>query len=490
MIEVLPFFQEISDEIIVQRSDIVQLEFSHCERYNDSAKIEFCKALLDFPEWDDHSRPSYIWAAELVALMNENEVHNEWCDYLKSQGLDASLFNGEEKKKFLFGMCAQQSGLLGECNKNSLTMRSASSDVLHLYDMIVQFEDNQDVGFRRSASRVGVNFEVGCYPECRWIEKESPVSNEELESMRLEGLVHSAFESESHEIDDYLKKVAIMQLVTTGCIVHAPRSTNPTDRQQTSCGIITKLQVSSSRDMTIPELFKDVGKMSVTDCNSLNSEILVSIYDGNQSWSIPITYCTVYSKLIGQDRALEILRDKSFSTDEAFKEIFVLYNKLLRYPDEYLWSKEQFDAFMSAVMTCKRENLWRVFVIYKKNMRRVILKTERPEKSFKSIYELYERMFPDIDLKDSFGEAFLCNMNRYRYFTCVRSPFFYTVNCDFTFDYFSSFISAKAPPSTPESDSLSLLMAGEVSMQTLLAMKGLIVLRFHDKASCHVILVQ
>ena len=71
---------------------------------------------------------------------------------------------------------------------------------------------------------------------------------------------------------------------------------------------------------------------------------------------------------------------------------------------------------MTEFMICKRENLWRVFVIYKKNMRRVILKTERPEKTFRSIYDLYERMFPDIDTKDSFGEGgFLCTMNRYRY---------------------------------------------------------------------------
>ena len=90
MIEVLPFFQEISDEIIVKRSDIVQLEFSHCERYNDNTKVAFCKALLDFPEWDDHSRPSYVWAAELVALMNESEVHSKWCNYLNSRGLGCS----------------------------------------------------------------------------------------------------------------------------------------------------------------------------------------------------------------------------------------------------------------------------------------------------------------------------------------------------------------------------------------------------------------
>ena len=416
MIEVLPFFQEVPDEIILKRSDIAQLELPHCEKYGDDARIAFCKALLDFPEWDDHSRPSYIWAGELVALMNEREVFNRWCDYLKLQGLDASLFNGDDSKKFLFAICVQQSGLLGECNKNSLKTRSASSDILHIFDMILKFEDNQDVGFRRSASRVGVNFEVGTIPECDEKDVKNQINDEQLEAMRLDGLIHSARESNNYEIDSYLKKLEVMQLVLPGSIVHAPRSTSASERQQTSCGIITKLQVSFSRDMTIPELFKDVEKLSVDECSALNAEILVSIYDGIQSWSIPITYCSLYNGLIGQDRALEIIRDKNYNIRDAFIEIFSFYNSALRSPSEYLWSKEQFDGFMSAVMICKRENLWRVFVIYKKNMRRVILKTERPEKTFRSIYDLYERMFPDIDTKDSFGEGgFLCTMNRYRY---------------------------------------------------------------------------
>ena len=283
----------------------------------------------------------------------------------------------------------------------------------------LQFEDNQDVGFRRSASRVGVNFGVGEIPTYRG-EKDASclsISKDKLETVRLDCMIHSALQATSDDIDLYLKKVAAMQLVMPGSIVYAPR--NPIERQNTSCGIVTKLQVSSNRDMTVPELFKDIGKITVNECSALNAEILVSVYDGNQSWSIPINYCSLYGGLAGEDRALEILRSKNHNIDDAFSEIFGLYNRRMEEPDEYLWSKEQFDAFMSAVMTCKKENLWRVYVNYKKNMRRVILKTQRPDKSFKSIFDLYERMFPDIDVKDSFQgeEGFLSTMNRYR---CVH----------------------------------------------------------------------
>ena len=160
-------------------------------------------------------------------------------------------------------------------------------------------------------------------------------------------MIHSALQATSDDIDLYLKKVAAMQLVMPGSIVYAPR--NPIERQNTSCGIVTKLQVSSNRDMTVPELFKDIGNITVNECNALNAEILVSVYDGNQSWSIPINYCSLYGGLAGEDRALEILRSKNHNIDDAFSEIFGLYNRRMEEPDEYLWSKEQFDAFMSAV---------------------------------------------------------------------------------------------------------------------------------------------
>ena len=60
MIEVLPLFQNISDELILLRSDIVQLEKIHCDNYADYNQAAFSAALLDFAEWDDHSRPSYV----------------------------------------------------------------------------------------------------------------------------------------------------------------------------------------------------------------------------------------------------------------------------------------------------------------------------------------------------------------------------------------------------------------------------------------------
>ena len=80
---------------------------------------------LDFPEWDDHSRPSYLWAAELVVLMNETEVYNDWCENLTSRGLMLLYLMETVGRNFCLN-CAQQIGLLEECYKTSLKQRCAS----------------------------------------------------------------------------------------------------------------------------------------------------------------------------------------------------------------------------------------------------------------------------------------------------------------------------------------------------------------------------
>ena len=209
-----------------------------------------------------------------------------------------------------------------------------------------------------------------------------------------------------------------MKLILPGAVVYAPRSTTSNDRAHTSCGIVTRVHVTHQQAGSLTDLYSTVDSLNASEIATLNSLIVVWVYDGTQSWAIPISCCTLCGVFIGEDKALEILRTFKNSTTDAFKYILSIYNSSLEHPDEFLWAKEQFDAFMNAVQACKRENLWRVYLMYKKNMRRVVLRKKLVEKSFKSIYDLYERMFPDIDktiLRDSgCSEEFLASQSTNR----------------------------------------------------------------------------
>ena len=141
--------------------------------------------------------------------MNETEVFQTWCQKLKELGITASLFGQDLRKVYLFAICAEQSGLLEECHAKSIESKTASEDVLHLYKMILDLNDNQETNFRRSASRVGSSFEVSVYPPL--VEGGNAcVTNENLEQMRENGLIHSVYSSSRDSYQDmegFLAKV-------------------------------------------------------------------------------------------------------------------------------------------------------------------------------------------------------------------------------------------------------------------------------------------
>ena len=460
MMEVLPLFQEVGGEdIIVKRADIVPLDGVFCQKYQDEHHRAFCLALLDFPEWDDNQRVSYVWSSTIIAIMNQIDEYNRFRGIACSLGLDeGAIFGNNLKKMYLFALCALHSGFLEDCTASTLLgcnrsnddndryhndedgildRSKTTADICELYKTIVKLKDSEDKHFRRSASRCGSDFQVSSIPpECpaeekvvyfnksrAEVEAENDDENQLLEACRIDGLVHSAviLTPQTMEIvKEYVNKVIALPLVLPGCFV-CMGSMNSSNsganyefrERQDIFGIVTRIRFSDSGPSAaeqssiaerILDAFQDVNSITPSEIKNRAKNIILTIYDGSKSFSATVSDVKVCGKLVDIDTALEIVRNVKYDMDAAFVAVFDMYKKALAQPTEFCWNKSQFDSYLNATKTVKKDDAWKCYQQYKKNYKKkiasgdigsgddMVLKGIEVEKSFKVIFDVYERM--------------------------------------------------------------------------------------------------
>ena len=305
MIEVLPFFQEKVDEKIVKRCEIVPLEGD--SHYSNKNRGAFCAALLDFPEWSFHERASFIWPHNLTKIMSDNKYFERFSNFLRSLGLHESMFDDDLSKLYLFGLCADQSGLLTECFSESLISRRCSEDIMHLFDLVMKFKDNQEKDFRRSSSRVDPDFQVSdseipyLVPTRRQITIENykrSKSNREKDNIFGElkqccdNAVHiTNLKDDVVKMEEYLEKVAHMQLILPGHVVYID-DLSP-EKKRNNYAVIIGIEHSSSSSSSpqnffnLTNLYSSADTLSLAEIKRRNSSIVITVYNGNIALSIP-----------------------------------------------------------------------------------------------------------------------------------------------------------------------------------------------------------
>ena len=363
----MPFF-DFSEEIIVKRSQIVKLEPYHCIKYQNEMRENFCCACLDFPEWDDHSRPSYVWSTSILNRMNNLNNFLDWCEYLTGTlGFTREFFGNSLKKMFVFSICADHLGLLQECSVERIQNKEVSDDVHALYHMVFHYTDSEDHHFRRTSSRVGEEFQSSLFlssssdpddntsplplppPLPTSSTYSSSYTTEEEEEATSSDLINTAVHNLDPEtISLYLCKVTSMRLIVPGSIVLC--NTVIANTLKPVKGIVTRLQIhpTTPQKNSLSELYSNIDNLSVEEIVAISKEFSVIVYDGFHSRTFLGFDCYVFNSLTLEDNALEILLKTNYSFDVAFGCLLTQYEKAAQDP-EYLWTREQFDAFNSAV---------------------------------------------------------------------------------------------------------------------------------------------
>ncbi len=450
MIEVLPFFQKrgSDNDIIVKRADIIPLDGVFCQKYEDEHHRAFCLALLDFPEWDDNQRVSYVWSSMLIDTMNRADVFDSFRQILYSLGLGKEeIFGNDLEKMYLFALCALHSGFLedctaatliryvNDCNEGGGSVSDGSvttPDIIELYRTILKFKDNQEKSFRRSASRCGYDFQVpnipAEYPDRMKIclkQLQSKCSNNDeketktlLEAYRTDGLIHSAVDHEpltAKVIQEYVEKVMAVPFVLPGCLVCVRLKSidDHVDKgKQDSYGIATRIRFVNGGPVTesstverILDIFQDVDVLTPSQIRDRAKNIMLTIYDGKRSFSAPVEDVKICGKLVDVDTSLEILRSAKYDTKRAFLAMFEMYKKHIANPNGFIWNKTQFDSYLAASKAVKKDDAWKCYQHYKKNYWKKIANGDvsnytdveligiEKEKPFKVIFDAYERMF-------------------------------------------------------------------------------------------------
>ena len=470
MIEVLPFFQKCgSGDVIVKRADIVPLDGVYCQRYQDIHHRAFCLALLDFPEWDDNQRISYVWSSTLINIIHLSDAFDEFRKKIYSLGLNRKdVFHDDLEKMYLFSLCALHSGFLESCtvdvllsdDDNSSTATgggdnriTTNPDITQLYRTVLKMKDNQEKSFRRSASRCGYDFQVPCipaeYPEeakiCVRPSRSESVNhdNDEKEIIKLlegyknDGLIHSAVDQTSLTTEathEYVEKMMAVPLVLPGCLVSVEllsrNNYGGKDKQEDSYGIVTRIRFADSGPTSesdamerMFDVFKNANALTLSQIKDKAKDVMLTIYDGKRSFSASAEDVKVCGKIVDIDTSLEILRNAKYDTERAFVAMFDLFKKHINCPSDFIWNKDQFDSFLTAAKAVKKDNAWKCYQQYKKNYKKRIacgdlfgdegveLTGPEKEKSFKVIFDVYERMFHEKPEQENSSDEGAMHLN-------------------------------------------------------------------------------
>lgn len=342
---VLPFFQDTkSEEVLVQRSDLTKLEHEHCDKISDDIFRVFCSAILDFPEWDDNSRLSYEWPPSVIDLVTDIENFNLWYAGINDLGLGPEMFSGSLKKLLLYSLCADQCGILKDSDAQLIKARSALDSVLHLYDIVVQTEDINEISFRRTSSRVGLSFQATIFD----------AQIEEVPSTSNLNYSFAAADGKTPNLDDILQKVLAMNLlVLPGNLVHVQRyqaGLGPSSK----C-LVTKVVMSGCTDEKsladiIRDIFSESSSVSLSDIEALNKKLIITVYDGTQSCTVDGSNIKILNGKFNEESILEILCECDYDLSLCAPKVLEMYTNYLKTPTEDMWSKDEVDAFYTALL--------------------------------------------------------------------------------------------------------------------------------------------
>lgn len=125
-----------SCEYLVYRHELEILDVKHvvkCEDLNlqDSETIDFMKALIKFPEWDDFDRGSYAWPNLIVDMIRSPKEWNEWrrcVGMYMTRGRSAKfvlchLLHQSRSKVYLFFLCLAHVGYDVDKDLGSLLLK-------------------------------------------------------------------------------------------------------------------------------------------------------------------------------------------------------------------------------------------------------------------------------------------------------------------------------------------------------------------------------
>ena len=292
----------------------------------------------------------------------------DWCEYLTGTlGFTREFFGNSLKKMFVFSLCADHLGLLQECSVERIQNKEVSDDVHTLYHTVLDYTDSEDHHFRRTSSRVGEEFQsslllssssnpdldtdpdlnVNTLIPPSLTTYSSPYTTEE--EATSSDLIHTAVRDfEPETISLYLSKVTSMRLIAPGNIVLC--NTVIANTVKPVKGIVTRLHIhpTTPQKNSLSELYANIDNLSVEEIVAISKEFSVIVYDGFHTRTFLGFECYVFNSLTLEDNALEILLKTNYSFVDAFGCLLTQYEKAVQDP-EYLWTREQFDAFNSAI---------------------------------------------------------------------------------------------------------------------------------------------
>lgn len=358
--------------IKVARKHLVPLDEDllalHCK---DTRTQNFSYALLDFAEYDDAARDSYFWPSFLLRIIENADLCILWINRVLENRLHVNLV--EERKLFLFYMCAQHVGILND-ELEFVNFEESDADARELFKAIVSLNDN-DIAkeFRRSSSRVGDEYQVNYNNQ---ISNENTTENHDHNS-----LVYQKSRLTEEELNEYISLVHNLRIrhISPGQLIEAPSyaismsgliSTNyqhlnlseqilnendlkkafsqgrRPGRRNISCFVVRKRKIIDDSVLKPYENNFSFNFLSPSGSGSGSKNRLileVDVFDGNQTWTVPVKSCRLLT--MPEDQALEILHKYKYDVATAIKyvEAELVICRILFSKE---WTMKSFDYFI------------------------------------------------------------------------------------------------------------------------------------------------
>jgi hypothetical protein len=322
----------------VKRKNLIPLEPEILRKQcsNEDTK-QFSLALIDFAEYDDYSRDSYLWPEFIVSLLESPRACHAWIADARSLKV-APQFN-EESKLFLFYLSAK---LMGEYDDDIMQEKEEDNNndnLKYLFDMIYSLVDNTSKDFKRSSSRYGEEYQAA-------LPTLDPQQNEE----ENQSLAFIADKLSDEILDEYLKVVHALRMrhVACGHIIEAPPAIVGDPPQESSSQYLSYLTAGQLSDIKkTPRKRKGTRFVVATvvakkpskyaESNDLLSSCQndpatsynlgsfiddkklydVEVFDGATTWTVPLNSCHILS--MPDDRAYEILHKWNYDIKTALQ---------------------------------------------------------------------------------------------------------------------------------------------------------------------------
>ena len=439
-VAVLPFSNAPSSAAVLQRrvkrklllpldGDLLE---EHCS--SDVSLKSFCYALLDFAEYDDHSRDSYFWPEFITDLLGSRRARERWLG-MANRSVVCYMFK-ERRWVYLLHLCAQQAGLCDdldslsrlradgvpdagerarygvECTyddvlakrvKNLLATRGSRElqRMVRSIRAVNRTEDNQTRDFKRSHSRVGVEYQVPALPETAAVVSAEHRPADPPVSL---GLVFSPCDYEASDavLVTYMRGVQVLRArhVSSGQLVEAPaHSSTPSaltglsnqfsqllasdksllpevcwdnvqgKRQRLlACTVVSKKPKLASAEHSSKQQQASFSSSSTSSpsVGRVHAEDVwhaqeVEVFDGFNSWTVPITALRLLT--VPEDEALSILHDARYCVSRAWTIVEAALVTARVTASLNCWSKKNLQDFVIASQNCDHDirAVWQLY---------------------------------------------------------------------------------------------------------------------------------